>query len=171
MGKPSLKVDQGLVRKLSTYFIRRPANMSARVHRSTDQLIDHDTYTIISFDSERWDTGANSTYTNGFWDAATPTRITATVSGFYIMTGHIVFGSNITGTRRIAIRHMTDALWIAFHSHPTVNGGSTAMSVATEYWLRVGDQVGLYVHQDSGVAINVSALDRYSPEFTITRVP
>jgi hypothetical protein len=171
MGKPSLKVDMGLVRKLSTYFIRRPANMFARVYRGATQSIADSTWTAISFTAERWDTGTNSTYPNGFWVNTAATRLTATVSGNYIFTGHISFAADATGIRAVAIR-LNGATYIVVDQRPSAGAAAnTAISIATSYYLAAGDYAELMVYQNSGGALNVATAANYSPEFTITRVP
>lgn len=180
-GKPNLRVDAGLIRKLYTWFIPRPANTFARVYSDeTENLIPDSSWTTVEFDTERWDTGANSSYANGFWDSGTPTRLTAPVSGNYIITGHVEFASGeiADGSERgIRIRHARSAAvtTIAWHSHPPVPAGqssaTTRMSIATAFWMRAGDYVILQVYQDSGGALTINALEAYSPEFTISRVP
>jgi len=149
----------------------------ARVRRSTNQTIADATQTEISFSHERWDTGANSTYPNGFWAIANPTRLTAVVSGNYIITGHVVFAANATGCRSINIRLTSGAVAsiIAEHGHPAVATAArgTAMSIATAFYMQVGDYVELRVHQTSGGNLDVqtaAAPNMHTPEFTIARV-
>ena len=177
MGKPSLKVDQGLVRKLSTYFIRRPANLFARVRRSTAQAIGTAAWTAVIFSHERWDTGINSDHASGFWviTLGEATKLTAPVSGNYIITGHIEWAGNAVGDRGIGIRHSRGAAQVYIAQHMT-EALSTAeiphpMSIATEYWLREDDYVELMVYQSSGGDLNINSTGNYSPEFTITRIP
>ena len=176
MGKPSLKVDQGLVRKLSTYFLRRPGNLFCRVYGSEQAIKNADWGAVVVFDTERWDTGENSSHVTGFWNAAAPTRLTAPVSGNYIITGHITFAYHATGIRGIGIavvRPGGAAVIIAQHTQmpctpdPTV----TTLSIATAYWRREDDYVQLAAYQNSGGNLNVNEQANYSPEFTITRVP
>lgn len=176
MGKASLRVDPGLIRKLQTWFIPRPANTFARVYRSTEQSVATGGWRAISFDTERWDTGANSDYSTGFWEGVTnPTRLTAPVSGNYIITGHVVFAlavaaGNIRGIQVSMTRPSAAALPIARHTQSPTST-TTAMSIATAYWLRAGDYVELYVYQDTGGGLDIATETNYSPEFTITRVP
>ena len=176
MGKPSLKVDQGLVRKLSTYFLRRPGNLFARVRRSTTQAIGTAAWTAIIFTHERWDTGVNSDHASGFWEDADGerTKLTAPVSGNCIITGHIEWAGNTTGDRGIGIRHSRGAaqVYIAQHMTEALSAEKAhPMSIATEYWLREDDYVELMVYQSSAGNLNINSTGNYSPEFTITRVP
>lgn len=182
MGKPSLKVDTGLIRKLYTWFIPRPANMFARVYRTEEdgsQSIGSAAWTAVSFPSgERWDTGANSDVAPGFHDTTgNQTRLTATVSGNYIITGHIAWAHGAGTVRAAAIRHTRPAgaaTYIAMDSKAPLNMQAnlyTAHSIATEFWMRKRDYVELMVYQDSGGNLNVLGGLGYSAEFTITRVP
>ena len=173
-GKPSLQMDMGLVRKLATYFIRRPGNLFARVYRDSARAIGNATWTAIPFSHQRWDTGENADYP-GFWVDTAPTRLTAVVSGNHIFTGHIEWAGHATGDRGIGIRHTRGAtvLYIARHMTRALSTAEIThpMSIGTEYWLRKGDYVELMVYQTSGGNLNINATLNYSPEFTITRVP
>lgn len=178
MGKASLRVDPGLIRKLQTWFIPRPANMFARVYGAQQSIATGDWTQTVTFDTERWDTGANSDYADGFWEGVTnPTRLTATVSGNYIITGHIEWAAAGGTMRGIGIKYTRPAVAaasIARHVQPPLDPqeeSAMPMSIATAYWLRAGDYVELVVYQNSGAGLNILESANYSPEFTITRVP
>jgi hypothetical protein len=147
--------------------------MFARVWRNLNQAIADSTWTAILFNNEQWDTGTNSTYPDGFWasGAGVNTRLTATVSGNYIFTGHISFAANATGIRAVAIR-LNGATYIAIDQRPSAGAAAnTVISIASSYYLSAGSYVELMVYQNSGGNLNVVYATSYSPMFTITRVP
>lgn len=172
-------VDRGLVRKLSTYFIRKPANCGARIYGS-DAFTHNKTGTWLPliFDTEREDTGwitDDGGTTVGFWrndgNAFWEQKLFAQKAGWHTVVGHITWAANAAGIRGIAIR-LDGATYIAANNQLS-NGANNLvqMSVPTIYWLEVGDYVELMAYQSSGGNLNILSAGNYSPEFAIVRTP
>ncbi len=113
-----------------------------------------ETYDTASFHSTLSDTG----------------RLTMPYPGTYIISGHVQFASNATGFRQAFIRRNgTEAL--ASLLVQAVNGAVTVLSVSTAFLFSVNDYVELVVTQTSTAALNVDAVDFYTPYFTAVKVP
>lgn len=135
----------------------------ARVYHSANQSLSSGSATPLSFDSERFDTDAyHDTSTNN-------SRITipANMGGKYLITGHVAFAADATGYREINV-FLNGTTDIANHRTSALSGVSTIMSVATVYSLAATDYVELRAFQNSGGALNASAIGNLSPEFTAT---
>lgn len=147
---------------------RLPAAIAARVYNNAVQSISNSTWTILTFNSERWDTDI-------IHDTSTDTdRLVCKTAGTYLIQGHVSFASNATGMRYVGIS-LNSAAGLGFISPPEpkagVSGNETAFTVATTYQLAVNDYVTLQVHQGSGGSLNTVANSSYSPEFMMTRIP
>lgn len=139
------------------------AGYTARAYRSTNQTIGDSSVTTLTFDSERWDTGA-------LHDTGSNTdRLVAPVAGKYLITAHIQWASNATGERQIRIVD-SSANVMAAASQPPVSGNVTRMSIATVVDLTAADYVTVAVFQSSGGNLDVTNASRNSPEATITKV-
>ena len=137
---------------------------TARVYRSTNQSISDSTPQALTFDSERWDTGAlHST-------SANTDRLTAPVAGKYLITAHIQWASNATGERQLRV-HDSSGNVLAMDSRTPISGNVTRMSIATVVELTAADYVTIVVYQSSGGALDVANASRNSPEATITKLP
>lgn len=117
----------------------------------------------LTFNSETYDNG-------GFHDTGSNTgRLTFPNTGTYIVTGHAEFASNATGYRQLFIqRNGTDPL--ASILVPAVNGAVTVLSVATLFLFSANDYAELVVTQTSGGALNVDAVNFYTPYFAAARI-
>lgn len=137
---------------------------TCRVYHSLDQSIATGVTTVLSFNSERYDTDSmHSTVTN-------TSRITFTTAGVYVVTGGIEWDTNSDGRRAISIRlNGTDLLV----RHVSLPAGTSACSQATStiYKFAAGDYVELLaLHTVSGSSLSVLASGQYSPEFAAARV-
>ncbi len=163
--RPSRRFS-GLVRALSAEFIPRPANQQALV---TEQLqIPKGVLTTAIWPGEVYDTGTNPNYPNGFWDAANPTRLTATVSGFYVPTAWLDWSSGV-GTYRYAQFTVNGALAWGSDIKGTVSGGprstSSQLLVGIQRFMSAGEYFELDLEQDSGGNLGCVAY------FGIMRIP
>lgn len=138
------------------------ASIGVAVYNSAAISVDHNTDTVLTFDTEWQDL-----YT--FHDTGNNTsRLTvpAGMSGWYQISGHIQFAASSGGDyRRIGIQlNGTDR--IANHDTTDLNGiGNVTLSVSTSWYLAENDYVELIARQNSGGALNVLANQKYSPEF------
>lgn len=161
-----------LIRQLMAIFIPRPANFGVRVYRDSTQSISNAAWEAIEFNTERWDTGITNSYTNGFWDSGVNAyRLVATHAGFYCISGHAEFDSDANGFRGIAIALGATPTYIAMDTRDAVSTAGTKMSIATTYWLNVGDYVRLYVRQSSAGNLDILTGGNYSAEFGMVRIP
>ena len=136
---------------------------AARVYNSAAISISHNLDTVLTFNSERFDTDAiHDTVTN-------PSRLVCKTAGLYLIVGHVRFASNATGFRYTYIR-VNGTTSLAVQETPAVSGFPTILSVATLYQLAVNDYAELLVYQNSGAALNVEVSVAQSPEFALVRV-
>ena len=136
---------------------------AARVYNSAAISISHNLDTVLTFNSECFDTDAiHDTITN-------PSRLVCKTAGLYLIVGHVRFASNPTGFRYIYIR-VNGTTSLGVQETPAVSGVPTILSVATLYQLAVNDYVELVVFQNSGAALNVEVSVAQSPEFALVRV-
>jgi len=172
-------VDSGLIRKLSTYFIRLPANLGARVYLDKAQSIGDATWnTAIDFSNERWDTGSTggvaTPYPNGIWDAASPARLVAVQPGFYVVSGSIAWAVGV-GIRGLAIEWNDATPTSVFIARDLRLGcganTETEITISTLYWFNKGEWVELHPYQNSGGVLDVVRHDGWSAEFSMVRIP
>lgn len=123
-----------------------------------------DSTAVLTFNSERWDTG-------NFHSTATNTsRLTAPTAGLYMIGGHVAFATNGTDYREVRIRLNGTTHLASQATGAGVSIDPTRMSVTTTYQLAAGDYVELTVVQSSGGALDVIAEGNNSPEFWIVRL-
>lgn len=136
--------------------------VGARVYHNTSQTVGNfGTVGVVAlvFNSERWDT-------DSFHDTSSNTsRLTAPVSGYYLIGGHIQWDSNGTGARLLGVR-VNGSTTIAFgtlHSRSDMT-----QSISTYYFLNASDFVELICIQDSGANRSVISSGNQSAEFWIS---
>jgi len=139
-------------------------NISTRAFDSSNTSIAHNTTTILTFNSEKWDTaGMHST-------AANTSRLTAIYAGLYDIKANVRWAANGTGTRRTSIiRNGTGA--IARQENGAKTGAGMRQIASTQWQMSTGDYVEVEVYQDSGGALNILATSHFSPHFMMTRIP
>jgi len=138
-----------------------PADISTRVFNSMDITIPHVTDTILTFDSERWDT-------DGIHDtAANTSRLTAQTAGKYYIFAHIEWDGG-AGTLNLRIL-LNDTTVIAENFVQSLRFFS--MSIGTHYEFNAGDYVEVQVRQNSGVPRDILSVEASSPEFGMVKLP
>lgn len=140
-------------------------NKSCRVTHSAAQTVPNGAVTILSFDTERWDT--DSIHDN----ATNNSRLTCKTAGLYLITLLCSFSANANGRRSLYLKK-NGATWIGIVGLPAVPDGitSTLIEVSTQYQLAVNDYVEGYCYQNSGVDLTVSINAEYCPEFMMSRI-
>lgn len=124
---------------------------SSRVYRSTAQAIPSATWTNVTFDTVRWDRGAQ-------WSSGSPTRLTCQVAGTYHVYAHVQWNAQATGLQRVAILQKNGSPIVAIGGlyGATIQGGSNPNSpLSTVLDLIPGDYITLLVSQDSGSSVNL----------------
>lgn len=132
--------------------------VAPRVNRSTDLGIPDATDQAIT-----WDAVNNDSY--GTWNAGSPTRLTAPLTGRYVATATVAFAGNAAGFRALWIEK-TGTLTLARAHTLSVGGGSpTWMNITTPPFDMIAgqDYIRCLVRQNSGLAINITQSSTFSP--------
>jgi len=138
--------------------------IGARVYRTTNQSIPHNTNTALQFDAETYDTA-------NFHDNVTNnTRLTIPYAGKYSISASIDFVQNTTGTRHVFFL-INGTTFIAGNTGPATTLPNTTVALEAKYSFSAGDYVECLVYQNSGGALNVLRNVDYSPIFMIHRLP
>ncbi len=149
---PTFAVLQKLTAALMNTNVRDSVNFLIApplcvVTHSTTQTLTTSTNTPIVFDTEATDTdGMHSTVSN-------TSRLTAVTAGYYILTGHIPFASNATGSRHAWISINGAATRIAWTGVPAISGLVTSVGASGSVFLNVGDYAELMGYQSSGAGL------------------
>ena len=121
------------------------------VKKTSDQSINDSTATVISWNSENFDT--DTMHDN----ASNNTRITvpAGKGGYYLLTGSIAFNSNGTGNRVVRFyKNGSDLRWVATIAAANT-GNFTIVPFSQVFNLSAADYIELYAFQSSGGALSV----------------
>lgn len=126
---------------------------SVRVYTGAAQSIPTAAGTLISFNSERWDTEdlhSNTTNTS---------RITIKTPGLYLIQGRLDFASNSTGRRGIILlKNGTNAPGSEGADWRAMGGANVGdFGMTSVLQLVAGDYLEIQAFQDSGGALNVTA--------------
>lgn len=137
----------------------------ANVYNSGNISIPHNTWTLLTFDTELWDTDTiHSTVSN-------TSRLTCKTAGKYRIIGYFTFAPSAGGARRGGLIYYNGTTIVGYDEK---FGGNAALYPSllptTELELAVDDYVDLYAFQDSGGALVVGANASYSPYFMMERV-
>lgn len=137
---------------------------SARVFSSVNLPVLTGALTVLAFNQERSDAGdLHSTVTNN-------SRLTAPITGWYMIGGHVRFAAAAGGNRQALIR-LNGTTFIAPYQAASLGAAANPdFSVVTAYQMTAGDYVEVVVFQDSGGAINVLSAANFSPEFWMIRL-
>jgi hypothetical protein len=137
---------------------------ATRVIRTTNQSINNNSVTAISFDTETYDEG------RGLWVIGSPTRITAVIAGIYAFSGVLRYDANSTGERAILVR-VNGATLVASggEGNPSATNDSRC-DVAGAINLAASDYLELCAYQNSGGALNAQAQASYANWFEVRLV-
>jgi hypothetical protein len=121
---------------------------SAWVFSGANQSVPNNAFgPIQSFDAEFYDP-------QSMHSPASPTKLSAPVSGIYLITAEITWDISAAGTVRAAwvISNSSGFLQSDFRSPVTGNGTTNNLSIP--FLLNAGEYVEIYVFQDSGGPLN-----------------
>lgn len=141
-----------------------PPVPQARAFNNANISAGASTVVALTFNSEHFNNGGvHSTSVNSG-------RLTAPITGFYLIGGHVSYAANATGFRVTTIR-LNGTTDIAADERGN-NGGSEPVNVSlsSAYQLTAGQYVELTVLQNSGGALNILASSAISPEFWMVRL-
>ena len=151
------------VRKKELDDLEAKLDIGARVYHSVNQAIPHATFTTLTFDSERYDTGGMHS------PGVNPSRLTCTVAGKYVIVVNLMWPTNVAGVRSVMFR-LNDTVHIAFDTDRANTISEHRHFLCTVYELALSDFIEVRVRQTSGGALNVTHNNNYSPEFTAQRI-
>lgn len=141
-----------------------PINPSCLAFNSGNQSIPNASETLITYDSELYDTDTiHSTSSN-------TGRLTAKTAGKYSISLNINFANNSTNIRFASIR-LNGTTLIGAAASRAINDGAfrSYLSVSAQYILAVNDYVDSTAYQDSGGALNIEATGK-QPNFSMALV-
>lgn len=136
------------------------------VYRSTNQSINDNTITAVSFDTEVEDT-------NGMVDiAGNPTRITAATAGVYLVTACVVWAAGVAEARLLAFIRQGGTATLVSDERSTLTTEGAAQSLSRVITLAATNYVELMVYHDNtgNTAKNLIASATYAPLMTLTRI-
>jgi hypothetical protein len=125
------------------------ATPGVRLERKAAESTDSGTSRWVAWDTVDYDVGS-------MFVASNPAHVTAPIAGRYLITATVRWEANPTGRRALAIDY-NSSLQIArsnvsAYASAAYNPEQTATTV---YRLNAGDNVGVYVMQDSGASLNL----------------
>jgi hypothetical protein len=126
-----------------------PAFVGCRVTNSIDQSIPNATRTVVTFDTETFDT-------DGFHSTSTNTgrmTIPSGKAGKYLVTGNVTFATNSTGAREVYL--FKNGSFYSQVFAVATSAGSSGNAIPDLVNLAVGDYVELRVEQSSGGSLAV----------------
>lgn len=119
------------------------------VNRTTNQSILNATSTAISFNNEIADTG-------NYFDAGSPTRLTISDTGIYLVGGSVYWETNVNGSRIINL--ISDGVSAFYYDvRPVTGTGGCAATVYGMIKYTTPGYLELSVWQGSGIALNALA--------------
>lgn len=138
----------------------------ASVQRSTNQSIPSGIPTVVSFNTEHYDT-------YDLWSIFLPTRFRViNAKGLYLVTACVQWEPDGNGFRRIFFRK--DGLTIigAANQMAVTSGGDQTEQSLTVQWRvdTIPAYVELFVEQNSGGNLNILNNSVFSPAMTIVRI-
>jgi hypothetical protein len=137
--------------------------VGARVYRNVDQNISNNTDTILNFNSERYDTAT-------FHDNTTNnSRLTAPVTGIYVIFFNIEFAANSVGNR-LGLLLVNGTNLIGCVNNEPEGSTITRLNCSVLYQLTAGDYVEVQVRQSSGGVLAVVSESEISPEFGMSLI-
>lgn len=125
-----------------------PAYRGAKAYRSTNLALVNNTFTVITWNAQEYDTDAF------FAPTSTNIVVPAGLAGYYLLQGSLEYAANATGLRFIRIFVNGAGITYTFGGNATAVFGQVVNVSATLY-LAVGDIVTLEGYQNSGGNLNV----------------
>lgn len=143
-----------------TNVVEEEETVGARVYHNAAQSIPASTWTVLSFNSERYDKGnCHDTISN-------TSRLTAPKSGVYLISAQVTWASG--GFTQTGIRLKLNGTTVIATEIRSPTGLTN--QVNTIYELAAGDYVEVEVWHNDTVAGSISVVGNYSPEFMFHRL-
>lgn len=139
-----------------------PYPVAARVYNNANISIPDSAVTALTFNTVRRDNGS-------LYNVANPSRLTAPVDGWYLITGSALFANSAAGSERAGSIRINGTN-IA-QTDPSFGAAiPPTLNVTTLYYLTAGQYAEYYVYQNSGGALNILASGNYTPEFAMALI-
>ncbi len=136
----------------------------ARVHRTSNQSIPHNTITAISFDSENYDN-------DNMWEGVTnPDRITIQTAGIYLIIGQVHWAAHAAGFRALLLSHDPKGIIAQVRTGMDPTTDEWRGQITTTWQCDIGDFFKLSVYQSSGAPLNVRYDNSQSPVLSAVRI-
>jgi len=140
-------------------------NVAARVYSSTDEpfplQIAFGPVKNLTFDRVSFDTA-------GLFDPAHPTRLTAPVSGVYLITTSVSWQVSPASGNNRAVYVWVNGRAISVDQRPPAD--ETRQTVTTIYRLRAGDDVEVGLGQDGSDTLIANAVGDYAPSLAMALI-
>ena len=85
--------------------------------------------------------------------------------GWWAVGGTVAWAANATGVRQMYARVNGSAIFAFDQRNNNTAGDAVVQTIASRYQVAAGDYFELFVFQNSGAALAISATANYSPEF------
>ena len=135
--------------------------VGAGIKKSANQSISNNTFTLITFNQEDFDTSS-------FHDNSTNnTRITIPTGkgGYYLITGVVSFEANVTGTRAVTLLKNGGSSIYLFFQPPNDTGSGLIVPFTYIAAAAAGDYFELEAYQASGTSLNVKTETNWQVQF------
>ena len=140
--------------------------ISAKAYNSENIPIADSVFTDLTFDTTNTESGGDihdPAFNSG--------RLTAPISGQYVVGASALFLTNAVGRRIIRIQKNGSVIIVRDDKQTVTSGsGNTGVGVATLVNLAAGDYITAQVFQDSGTTLSVLGTAQYSPQIWMARV-
>jgi hypothetical protein len=150
--------------------IRQSVPVACTVRRSTDQSINHNTWSPIHFDTVVTEQPSDL----DMWAVANPTRLYARIAGRYLVSCHLKMDANTTGGRSIAVLknaagvYSAAAVTMADSKNPNIAAWNTDLLITSQVDLAFGDYIEMFAFQTSTAPLDALTDGTYTPLFAMT---
>lgn len=139
---------------------------ACRINHNTTQSMTSDTDTIVTFNSERYDTASMHDL------VVTPTRITIPIAGLYLLSfsGELVSANDYQQVYMYFRLNGTTAIGVGQTGSKTGGGSGFEINGTTVWKFAVSDYVEVFVRQTNSLSQNrnLTSVTNYTPEFSAT---
>jgi hypothetical protein len=116
----------------------------------------------LTFNTVRRDNG-------GLFGLANPSRLTAPVDGWYLITGTAQWAASAAG-RRIGTLKINGTAVAVTEWALSATATTPRINPTTFYYMTAGQYAEFWVYQDTGGALNIEVAANYSPEFAMALI-
>jgi hypothetical protein len=137
-------------------------DIGARIYNSTAITISHNTSTVVTFDSERWDT-------DNIHSGSSTGQLWCNTPGSYLIFGSFAWETDTVSFSQIGIR-LNGSTFIAVNRMPNHGGIGPIWEISTVYKLSVGDYIEAIAFQTTTADLDILASANYGCEFGMQRI-